>query len=628
MLRNDPLVTFGSIKIIDGLFITDDIAAGDLEFISTNKVTRIINCCCLQVPNHWSSIGIKYLSYNWRENEVVKIKEETMNRIYEFIQQSLKKSECVLIHCINNESILYLVAGLFLMLKFKWSVNKAIQYMCLKQPCFYIVPQYYKALQKLENLMRTKYQEDVSDVWDLHKIRSKEEMVITNTYINTRIAPGNNLAQPAEEEKESSTFREQLQNNVPQNNRNLNQKSSTYNNEIKASKPTSRIKFKEEITTVIKTPLEEPNLAIRVQNLTDVNCHREEVALTSILCNKDRVLKPIPVMPSQKMSSKNKNNSFVGSVGRGLKKINESLEHAPSAKFYKNDLTPKETKPGKARKRVKSARPKEKPKKKESNKYEFMPNFHPHAYLREAKQTKKGKKKSGNEKGERKKRPQTAGNKLKNNYFPQTKGNMSLNPSSNEFQNILNKSGLSDIDMTKKLLLNKITNNEIDPNKYMRFVEANNRKNAPDEEAKEIKSRKGKKGGPVVNVNYNSYIRIGAYQPPVINTLIVNGNNYINQANNLAADKKLADPSMIQKPKILASSGSSKGKKKARPSSGSQPGSKKQYNSVNSRSGKSKEPTSQKKIQDGFNLAPFTLTQKNKLTTPTNQRDKPKKLKK
>lgn len=86
----------------------------------------------------------------------------------------------------------------------------------------------------------------------------------------------------------------------------------------------------------------------------------------------------------------------------------------------------------------------------------------------------------------------------------------------------------------------------------------------------------------------------------------------------------MVDPGMIQKPKILASSGSSKGKssffvlniiEKARPSSGSQPGSKKQYNSVNSRSGKSKEPTSQKKIQDGFNLAPFTLTQKNKLTT-------------
>lgn len=90
MLRNDPLIMFGSIKIIDGLFVTDEIAAGDLEFISTNKVTRIVNCCCLQVPNHWSSIGIKYLSYNWRENEPVKVTEDTCNTIFEFINASLK----------------------------------------------------------------------------------------------------------------------------------------------------------------------------------------------------------------------------------------------------------------------------------------------------------------------------------------------------------------------------------------------------------------------------------------------------------------------------------------------------------------------------------------------------------
>lgn len=89
-MKNDPLITFGSIKVMDGLFITDEIAAGDLEFISTNKVTRIINCCCNQVPNHWSSIGIKYLSYNWRENEPVKITEDTCNTIYEFINASLK----------------------------------------------------------------------------------------------------------------------------------------------------------------------------------------------------------------------------------------------------------------------------------------------------------------------------------------------------------------------------------------------------------------------------------------------------------------------------------------------------------------------------------------------------------
>ena len=34
----------GAIKIRDGLFIGDEFAAQDLEFVVANKVSRIINC--------------------------------------------------------------------------------------------------------------------------------------------------------------------------------------------------------------------------------------------------------------------------------------------------------------------------------------------------------------------------------------------------------------------------------------------------------------------------------------------------------------------------------------------------------------------------------------------------------
>ena len=34
----------GAIKIKDGLFIGDEFAAQDLEFVVANKVTHIINC--------------------------------------------------------------------------------------------------------------------------------------------------------------------------------------------------------------------------------------------------------------------------------------------------------------------------------------------------------------------------------------------------------------------------------------------------------------------------------------------------------------------------------------------------------------------------------------------------------
>lgn len=63
----------GAIKIKDGLFIGDEFAAQDLEFVVANKVTHIINCAGRQLPNHWESIGVQYLTYFWydQDNQVI-----------------------------------------------------------------------------------------------------------------------------------------------------------------------------------------------------------------------------------------------------------------------------------------------------------------------------------------------------------------------------------------------------------------------------------------------------------------------------------------------------------------------------------------------------------------------------
>jgi hypothetical protein len=63
----------GAIKIKDGLFIGDEFAAQDLEFVMANKVSHVINCSGRQVPNHWEAIGVVYLKFNWldQENQVL-----------------------------------------------------------------------------------------------------------------------------------------------------------------------------------------------------------------------------------------------------------------------------------------------------------------------------------------------------------------------------------------------------------------------------------------------------------------------------------------------------------------------------------------------------------------------------
>ena len=59
----------GAVKVRDGLFIGDQIAAQDYEFIMSNKVTHIINTASLQISNYWANIGVKYLNFEWMDDD-------------------------------------------------------------------------------------------------------------------------------------------------------------------------------------------------------------------------------------------------------------------------------------------------------------------------------------------------------------------------------------------------------------------------------------------------------------------------------------------------------------------------------------------------------------------------------
>ena len=72
-----------------------------------------------------------------------------------------------------------------------------------------------------------------------------------------------------------------------------------------------------------------------------------------------------------------------------------------------------------------------------------------------------------------------------------------------ELDDILSKGGVADINIKKQMLINKIKNNEIDHDKYMKVIKAiSDKSNEPDFEASEV-IRKGNKGkqGPIIIQN-------------------------------------------------------------------------------------------------------------------------------
>ncbi|CAD8108913.1 unnamed protein product [Paramecium sonneborni] len=167
------------IRIIDGLYLGDQGAAHDLEFLVTNKITKIINCAAKHIPNHWESIGIQYLSYQWLESETQFQFDYT--RCFTFINDALEAQEAVLVHSIRAINRSVFVVVLFLMRKFKWTLSKTLQYIHNLKNQFDIKPNVY---QQLLNYEKWFHLTKLSNNWDV--ANNDDETLARNTYLNSQ----------------------------------------------------------------------------------------------------------------------------------------------------------------------------------------------------------------------------------------------------------------------------------------------------------------------------------------------------------------------------------------------------------------------------------------------------------
>ena len=127
----------GAIKIKDGLFIGDELASQDLEFVIANKVTHIINCAGKQILNHWEPIGVAYLTFFWldQDNQVVlDEQDEAGNAIFEFIEEAVEATESVLVHSVRGQSRATCTLAAYIMRKYRWSLLKALEFLNNRRP--------------------------------------------------------------------------------------------------------------------------------------------------------------------------------------------------------------------------------------------------------------------------------------------------------------------------------------------------------------------------------------------------------------------------------------------------------------------------------------------------------------
>lgn len=181
----------GAVKIKDGLFIGDQYASRDLEFVVGNKVTRVVNCAGMEVDNHWEPIGVKYLTYQWSDDDsqvLLDSNDETFKTVYEFISASVSEGESILIVSLKAQGRACVLAAAYLMACFRWSSGKALEFLRFRQPTMRLQPSFVQQLHALERRMSRFCQ--CTRQWSEVTDREGEEMVVTNTYLNSQRQSG------------------------------------------------------------------------------------------------------------------------------------------------------------------------------------------------------------------------------------------------------------------------------------------------------------------------------------------------------------------------------------------------------------------------------------------------------
>ncbi len=157
-----------AVKLKDGLFLGDAETSFDPEFLELNKVSNLINLSGREVQNVWSAHGLVYLTYSWEDRPTYRIfsdKESDwdgsqlfpppLGEIINFIDGSLKYGISVLLFSTKGTGRCALAACAYLMCKYNWGYNKAIEFIVCKKKDISLNKGFVQQLQALDKYLLT-----------------------------------------------------------------------------------------------------------------------------------------------------------------------------------------------------------------------------------------------------------------------------------------------------------------------------------------------------------------------------------------------------------------------------------------------------------------------------------------
>lgn len=159
-----------------------------------NKVRYVVNCAGQQIPNHWETIDVKYLTYFWQDHDkqiVLDSKRTVPNECYEFIGRALESGDSVLVHSVRGQGRAFTVIAAWLMRRYRWSLAKTMEFLSSRRNDLEIRPSFFYQLTAYEHHLAA--QGLVTATWNEIAERTNdfenEELLVRNTFLNAHVGP-------------------------------------------------------------------------------------------------------------------------------------------------------------------------------------------------------------------------------------------------------------------------------------------------------------------------------------------------------------------------------------------------------------------------------------------------------
>ena len=161
-----------------------------------NKVTHVINCSGQQVPNHWESIGVKYLTYFWLDQDtqiILDPDDKITNECYTFINEAHTNGDSVLVHSVKGQSRACTIVASWIMRRYQWILLKTLEFLNSRRPDLEIRANFIHQLTDYENRLSTQgigpKTSKWTEVWEKTNEFENEELLVRNTYLNAQMGP-------------------------------------------------------------------------------------------------------------------------------------------------------------------------------------------------------------------------------------------------------------------------------------------------------------------------------------------------------------------------------------------------------------------------------------------------------